>query len=122
GGGTRRRRRPRAPREDTPARAHGAGVSHGRAGEPRLSLPAIAGELPPREGGGRGQGTRGAGAGGHPRARRRRGRLPGPPAHLDRAARDERAGARRPRYGLSISATLLRTLADWRSGGEESRR
>src|SRR5437879_371064 len=79
----------------------------GGAAEARLYLPAVAGELPAREGPRRGGPQGQAPPRGPPRAGRRRRRLPRPPPDLGRpprgereAARDIVAGAARPEHSV----------------------
>ncbi len=75
-------------------RPRGAPLPLGGAAEARLYLPAVAGELPAREGPRRGGPQGQAPPRGPPRAGRRRRRLPRPPPDLGRPPRGEREAAR----------------------------
>src|SRR2546425_8227454 len=94
GRGARRARGRRALGADPAPRPRGAPLPLGGAAEARLYLPAVAGELPAREGPRRGGPQGQAPPRGPPRAGRRRRRLPRPPPDLGRPPRGEREAAR----------------------------
>src|SRR5439155_11198227 len=79
---------------DPAPRPRGAPLPLGGAAEARPYLPAVAGELPAREGPRRGGPQGQAPPRGPPRAGRRRRRLPRPPPDLGRPPRGEREAAR----------------------------